>query len=238
MRVQRLRVVFSKGPQLRYITHLDLMRFWERALRRAGLPIAYSEGFSPHPQISLASPLPVGVTAVAELMDVFLSQRTEPIAFERGLSLQLPPGLNLTSVDEVDLGLPSMQSQMLAAEFRVELSPPGDLCRLHSRIEHVLALKSLPWKQAREREVRNYDLRPLILDLRLSDEHVRPALAMRLRADNSATGRPDQVLACLDLAVSLPVERTRLILAEPQKAPAGSARDCVDSELALRNEDA
>ncbi len=57
MKAQRLRVTFSRGDELRFITHLDVMRFWERALRRANLPVAYSEGFSPHAQISLAAPL-------------------------------------------------------------------------------------------------------------------------------------------------------------------------------------
>ena len=66
--MHRLRLKFSRGEKLKYLSHLDLMRLWERALRRAGLPAAYSEGFSPHPRISLASPLAVGVTSRAELM--------------------------------------------------------------------------------------------------------------------------------------------------------------------------
>lgn len=58
MKVQRLRITFARGDEMKYITHLDMMRFWERALRRAGLPVAYSEGFSPHPQIAIAAPSP------------------------------------------------------------------------------------------------------------------------------------------------------------------------------------
>ena len=71
-KLQRLRVTFTRGEEMKYITHLDLMRFWERALRRAELPVAYSEGFSPHAQIALAAPLPVGTTSDCELMDVFM----------------------------------------------------------------------------------------------------------------------------------------------------------------------
>jgi radical SAM-linked protein len=214
MRLQRLRVAFSKGTQLRYITHLDLMRFWERALRRANVAIAYSEGFSPHPQISLASPLPVGVTAVADLMDVFLSRVTPPLEFMRLLSPQLPPGLSLTKVEEIDLSLPSIQSQMRAAEFRVELPIETDLSALGCRIKTVLSLRTLPWQHTREHEVRNYDLRPLIQDLRLTEASESSGVVMRLQSDITATGRPEQVLACLGLAPSLPIERTRLILAE------------------------
>src|SRR5438105_3409937 len=102
------------------------MRFWERALRRAEVDVAYSEGFSPHPQISLAAPLPVGVTSRGELMDVFLATRSTPEAFMRALAPQLPPGLTVDSVVEVELGLPSIQSQMRAAEYEVPLPDSTD----------------------------------------------------------------------------------------------------------------
>ena len=233
MRAQRLRVTFSKGAQLRYITHLDLMRFWERALRRADVPIAYSEGFSPHPQLSLASPLPVGVTASAELMDVFLSVQTPPIAFMRALRPQLPPGLSLESVEEVDLALPSIQSQMLAAEFRAELPEGVEISRLNRRIETILALETLSWKHNREREVRNYDLRPLIQELRLVEDCSPASIVMRLQSDNSATGRPDQVLACLEMEAGLSIERTRLILAS---AESGRGREIASKPVSSNSE--
>ena len=70
--MQRLRVTFSRGEELKYLSHLDVMRLWERALRRADLPLAYSQGFSPHAKISIAAPLPLGVTGERELMDIVL----------------------------------------------------------------------------------------------------------------------------------------------------------------------
>ncbi len=68
--MQRLRTSFSRGEELKFLSHLDLMRLWERAFRRAGISLASSEGFTPHPRISLAAPLSVGTTGQAELMDV------------------------------------------------------------------------------------------------------------------------------------------------------------------------
>ena len=68
--MQRIRISFSRGEKVKYISHLDLMRLWERALRRASIPIAYSQGFSPHPKISIAAPLPIGVTSDGEFMDI------------------------------------------------------------------------------------------------------------------------------------------------------------------------
>jgi len=72
--MQRLRIKFSRGEEIKYISHLDLMRCWERALKRADVPLMYSEGFSPHPRISLAAPLALGVTSEAELMDITVSR--------------------------------------------------------------------------------------------------------------------------------------------------------------------
>src|SRR5829696_6634261 len=110
MKAQRLRVTFSRGDLLRYITHLDLMRAWERALKRAALPVAYSEGFTRHPQIQLAAPLPVGATAMGELMDVFLDEPMQPHEFKARLRRQTPPGLTVVDVQEAPLAWPSLQS--------------------------------------------------------------------------------------------------------------------------------
>ncbi len=68
--MQRLRIRFSRGEEVKFISHLDLMRMWQRVMQRADIPLAYSEGFNPHPRLALAAPLPVGVTAQSELMDI------------------------------------------------------------------------------------------------------------------------------------------------------------------------
>jgi radical SAM-linked protein len=212
MRSQRLRVTFAKGPQLRFITHLDLMRFWERALRRAGIQIAYSEGFSPHPQLSLAAPLPVGVCGTAELMDVFLAVPVSAQGFCRLMSPQLPPGLTLVGVRTVPLSLPSMQSLLQAAEYRAELPSDSDLGELRGRVQSILTSQSLPWQHKREHQTRNYDLRAQIYALSLRTGPGAPQLVMKLQADNAASGRPDQVLLALGLPQTLPLARTHLEL--------------------------
>ncbi|HTE86318.1 MAG TPA: TIGR03936 family radical SAM-associated protein [Dehalococcoidia bacterium] len=212
MRVQRLRIGFGRGAQLRFITHLDLMRFWERALRRAEVDVAYSEGFSPHAQISLAAPLPIGVTSRGELMDIFLATKMTADSFADALVPQLPPDLCINSVTEVPLTLPSIQSQMRAAEYEVSLPRDLDQAALQEQITELLARDEIPWKQQREKDVKSYDLRPLILTLGISATASAESLVMRLRADNEATGRPDQVIAVLGLPAGSPIERTRLLL--------------------------
>src|SRR5690606_23094332 len=98
---QRLRVTFAKEGPLRFVAHLDMMRTWERAIRRARLPLAYTQGFSPHARIALAAPLPVGVVGRRELLDLWLGEPlpTEEVA-ER-LAAAMPPGLRIVAIEVV-----------------------------------------------------------------------------------------------------------------------------------------
>jgi radical SAM-linked protein len=199
------------------------MRFWERALRRAGLMVAYSEGFSPHPQIALGSPLPVGTTGEAELMDVFLAEAVTPEEFARCLRPQLPPGVTLGEVCEVPVNLPSLQSQLRAAEYRVTMPEGSDPGALEAAVQDFLARDSVPWEHRREKEVKRYDLRPLVERLEVEPGRRPPRLLMRLRADPGATGRPDQVVAALGYPSPERVHRLALILAESEPATVGRA---------------
>ncbi|MHB8515688.1 MAG: TIGR03936 family radical SAM-associated protein, partial [Dehalococcoidia bacterium] len=200
MKVQRLRVTFTRGDEMKYITHLDLMRFWERALRRAAIPVAYSEGFTPHAQIALAAPLPVGTTSAGELMDVFLSERIPPRRFLADASKQLPAGVTVVSAEEIGLALPAVQADLRFAEYDVDV-PGADEGDARAKAERFLAADTFPWEHKREDEVRAYDIRALVdrIDLaaRTGDSAIR--LHLRLRSDNTGAGRPEQVVAALGL---------------------------------------
>ena len=214
MEMQRLRVTFSRGEELKYISHLDMMRLWERALRRAAMPVAYSESFNPQPKISLAAPLQIGMTGEAELMDVFLERRLLPYYFLRGVGDQLPSGVAIKEVREVGLRLPSLQSQVRFAEYRVEVAT-GKV-DVESSLHSLLAKETLPWQHMRDTGPRRYDLRVLIDDLWL--EHLRDGqclLGMRLRMDAKGTGRPEQVVMALGFGdYPKSIHRTKLILAQ------------------------
>jgi radical SAM-linked protein len=212
MKAQRLRVTFTRGEDMKYITHLDLMRFWERALRRAGIPVAYSEGFSPHAQIALAAPLPVGTTSDAELMDVFLEQPMPPAAVIRAIGAQLPAAIQARSVEEIGLGLPSLQAEVRFAEYDVDVAAGLDEAR--AAAERFLAAASVPWEHKRESETRSYDIRAFVDTIGVSSATPGVVtLRMRLRNDSSGSGRPEQVVAALGLAAPQRIHRTRLLLA-------------------------
>jgi len=219
MKVQRLRVTFARGEEVKYITHLDLMRFWERALRRAAIPLAYSQGFSPSPRLALAVPLPVGVTSSGELMDVYLAQRITPQHFIKAVSRQVTPGIAVLEVREVGLGLPSLQSQVRWSEYQVDALTDRSVDDVRRAVADFLASPSIPWQHQREREVRRYDLRPLVQDVRVEAlEDGLCTLGMRLRTDSQASGRAEQVVAALGLPAPTRIHRRRLILEEVSPA--------------------
>jgi len=212
--MQRLRIRFCRGEEIKFISHLDLMRLWQRALLRAGISLAYSEGFSPHPRISLAVPLAVGVTSEAELMDIFVIKWVSPHLFTTAVSQQLPPGIGILQVYQIAPNLPSLQSQVRYAEYKVEVETEKGQEDIKSALVSLLSVEHLPWQHQRDTGLRSYDLRTLIDDLWLIDWH-QPycTIGMRLRCDNSGSGRPEQVTAALGFAHhSLSIHRIKLIL--------------------------
>ncbi len=212
--MQRLRIRFGRGQEIKFISHLDIMRLWERAFHRAQISLAYSEGFSPHPRMSLAAPLPVGVTSEAELMDTFIARPVSPHWFTAVVSQQLPSGIEILGVYQVGLTMPSLQSQVRYAEYKVEVETEKGARDIESASASLLAVEHLPWHHQRDTGQRSYDLRALIDDLWLIDwRHPYGTVGMRLRCDSSGSGRPEQVASALGfLQYPQSIHRTKLIL--------------------------
>ena len=204
----RLRITFAKTPAMRFTGHLDLHRAWERTFRRAGLPLAYSEGFNPHPRLNLASALPLGFTGEGEVIDAWLEQDLTSPEIQAALQRALPPGLQVTQIEPVDLHLPALQTELEASEYHITFLEPFP--ELGDRVQALLSAASLP----RQRRERDYDLRPLVLDLQLlpPDSSGCSQLSVRLVAREGATGRPEEVVAALGCDPQLVrVHRTRLL---------------------------
>lgn len=188
--MMRLRIHFSKTAHMRYTGHLDLHRTWERTFRRAGLPLAYSQGFNPRPKINLASALPLGFTSDGEVADVWFEESLPLAEVEERLARAIPPGLKINLVKEVDLRAATLQTEVAAAEFTVTFLDPVD--DLPARVERLQAAESLP----RERRGKPYDLRTLIekIEHLPPDEDGQQRLFLRLTAREGATGRPEEVI--------------------------------------------
>jgi len=209
----RLRIKFGRGAEVKFISHLDITRLWQRAMRRADIELAYSEGFNPHPRISLAAPLALGVTSEAELMDIYTSRFISQHAFAACGSRQLPPGIEIIQVHHVATTLPSLQAQMRFAEYMVEAETAEGESYVNQEITSLLAKDELPWQHQRDTGPRKYDLRQLIDDLWLAGwQDGCASIGMRLRCGSNGSGRPEQVIKALGLDYPRFIHRTRLIL--------------------------
>ena len=212
--MQRLRIRFSRSEELKFISHLDIIRLWERTLRRARIALAYSEGFSPHPRISLAAPLSVGITSDVELMDVVLAGQVSPHWFMASVNQQLPPGMRVLEAYLIAPGIPSLQSQVRFARYEVGIETDKTPEEIEAAISDLLSEEHLPWYHMRDTGRRYYDLRALIDDIRLAGcGDSRCTIEMMLRCDNNGSGRPEQVTAALGFEqYPKSIHRTRLIL--------------------------
>jgi len=210
---QRLSIAFAVSGAARYVGGLDMGRAWVRALRRAGLPLAYSFGFNPHPRVSLAAPLPVGFAAERELVDAYLDARVPPATVAERLSSQLPPGLSVRGVEDLPLQAPPLASRVQAADYVVHLLDPAP-ADLPERLARLLAAKSLPYARVRPGKEVRFDLRPRIIEARLEEQHAEPVLFLRLQLGPSGAARPEDVLAALGLdPMAARITRLALILA-------------------------
>ncbi len=210
---RRHRVTFATRRTLAYLSVLELGRVWERALRRAGVPLKYSHGYNPRPRLVFAAPLPVGCGGEAEWLDVTLTEPMEAKALVDALRPVLPRDLEVIAAAAVPDKAPPLAEQLVAADYRVLLRG-GPAPTVQEAAEALLAADEV-WlaRRGRRHRGRQYNLRPLVLSLRV--EVATPpwtaTLVMRLAARPGATGRPDAVLQAMGLAM-WPRRCTRLRL--------------------------
>jgi len=198
----RIRITFAKQGALRYTGHLDLHKLWERTARRAELPLAYSQGFHPQPKMNIAAALPLGFSSSCEVMDMRLQNDIPLEGLCEKLQNTLPTGIRVLNVERVEDGEPALQTQVASAEYQVTLTEPIDGSELEGRINAIVEAETLP----RERRGKNYDLRPLIEEISLTPNPTPAIIFMRLKAQEGATGRPEEVLDVL----GIPFEQTRI----------------------------
>lgn len=216
----RIRAQLAKGPEARFISHLDLVRALERALRRTGLPVAYSEGFNPHPKIAFASALPLGATSEAEYFDVIFSEPVLPRQFELALNEQLPLGLRVIEAREVSLRGPALMAAIDVSFWEVAFpAPPGGRAAVAEAIERLLGQGACVRVHQAKHGDREIDILPLIdqIDLVPEGDSPEPAAAERgdgqvrivmgLAAGARGSVRPEEVVAALADLGGFSVER-------------------------------
>ncbi|MDH5505790.1 MAG: TIGR03936 family radical SAM-associated protein [Anaerolineae bacterium] len=215
----RIRITFSKTEAMRFTGHLDLYSTLERTMRRAGLPLAYSQGYNPHPKLTLAAALPLGFTSRGEMADFWLKEDMPLAEVESALRAALAPGVELHQIEVVDPLAPKLQVQVHSADYEVTLlEAAADLAQ---RVADLLAAESLPRQKVRKRKVRTYDLRALIetVEVMEADDAGKQRLHMRLAAREGETGRPDEILKALEIdPLVARYHRVELNFAETQES--------------------
>lgn len=184
----RMIVRFGKNPRLRFISHLDLQRFFQRALNRTGLPIAYSQGFNPHPVMAFASALALGWTSEYEVIDIKLGAPMGRKRAEEAIRSALPDDLPVLQVKMVEDKTGSLMPMVHASEYRIVNSGvTSEMIEKFMDTEEVLAVRKT---KSGEREI---NIRPLAYELRMEDD----ALCARLALTDKDTLKPDLLVKTL-----------------------------------------
>jgi radical SAM-linked protein len=221
-----IRIRFSRGEEVKFISHLDLMKVFERAIRRSGLPMAYSQGYNPHPQMVFGMPLSVGMTGSGEYADFELVSEVKPEIFVQELNEVLPGAIRVTAA-----GIKKTKSNIMAsiegADYimelfaREELAPEEAIRSFDSMLKQdiIPVVKESKGKDGRD-TFKETDIRPLIISAELEAmQEIRPGyedfktafiLRARFRAGNSANLRPDLFIKALSEQTGIPVAASRV----------------------------
>ena len=202
--VQHLVVRYAKRGKMRFASHRDVARAFERGVRRAGVPIAHSAGFTPHPKISYAGGAPTGVASEAEYLSLALTSRSDPATVRERLNAALPDGIEVIDVSEGAGGLPA--SQLVASEWQVIL--PGLPPRVVApAVQEFLALEHAEVERLTSKGMRRMDARPAVvaIDLLASDSVSGDSVsgntasaALRMIVKHTVPAvRPDDVLTAM-----------------------------------------
>ncbi len=192
---------FSKEGEARFLSHHDLIRLFERALRRAGLPVRMTQGFNPHPKFAILSALPLGLEGEEEALEVHFDNPVPPAEALERLAAQLPPGITARSARPIE---PGTTLAVVRSEYRVLL--PEDLELRQADVDAFLAGSHTVVER---RNGRRLDIRPAIADLRLDGR----VLSFAVTHGQRGTPRPAEVLEAVvgrPVPPTVRVRRTRL----------------------------
>jgi radical SAM-linked protein len=189
--VQRLRVRYAKRGRARFTSHRDFGRAFERALRRAGIPMAYSSGFSPHPRISYANASPTGAASEAEYLEIGLAARCEPAEVQRALDAALPEGLDVLAVVPSPPG--ALADLLTGSRWRIDLPELSDAADVVSAaVATFLAASSAPVERMTKNGMRTFDARAAVVELVVGERGLSITLAHQV-----PLVRPDDVLLAM-----------------------------------------
>jgi radical SAM-linked protein len=204
--VQRLRIRYAKRGRLRFTSHRDFSRAFERAVFRARIPMAYSSGFNPHPRISYAGAAPTGSASEAEYLEIALAEVVTPDSVRVALEEALPDGLDILEVVESPGG--SLADRLVASRWTLEVATPLD--RADAAVAQFLATESVPVERMTKKGMREFDCRAAVVSLTVGPDERGARLDLVLRHTVPAV-RPDDVLTGLASVAGVEVGESPLL---------------------------
>lgn len=199
--VQRLRLRYAKRGRLRFSSHRDFQRALERAVRRAQVPIAFSQGFSPHPRISYSNSAPTGTASEAEYVELAVTAMCDPVKVQAALDEALPPGLDV--VDVVVATTPDFPARLEASVWRIELADVS-LTQAQEAVTRFMAQELVEVQRLMKSGMRVFDARGAVLHLTAeAGEALDCAILMAVVRHATPSVRPDDVLAAMRQAADL-----------------------------------
>jgi len=219
--VQRLRITFALSGAMRFASVLDHGRTWERMLGRAGVPLAYTQGYNPHPRIQFAGGFPVGYSSDCERIDMLLTREMAPEALLERLAPQCPRGIALIACQAVPIKTRSLQASLQAATYFVRCETAVTPERAREAIDGLLEQETVPAVRTKKGKQVTYDLRPLVHSLRLMPSEIGELqMQMDLKCGAEGSGRPEQVLKALEIPYrGLWIHRAAIEWASEKEAP-------------------
>ncbi|HLY10061.1 MAG TPA: TIGR03936 family radical SAM-associated protein [Planctomycetota bacterium] len=192
MNIFSFRVRFTKTGRMRFLSHHDIMRLFERAMRRTGLELRMTEGYNPHPVLSFPTALGLGIESLDEILEFELTRWTAPKQIEKLLGDQLPGGMAVSSVEAFDR---KQRSYVNYVEY--EASCPGQADGLGGRIQAFLALKECPVERVSDKGSKTVEIRQYVMALDVEGETVY----LRIRITDQGTAKPEEVLRSVGVRV-------------------------------------
>jgi radical SAM-linked protein len=203
--VQRMRLRYAKRGRLRFASHRDFQRAFERALRRAGVPMAYSAGFSPHPKISYANAAPTGTASEAEYLEIGLAEVCDPEDLRRRIDEALPPGLDI--LDVVTARTSDFADRLQASRWRIEL-PGLTEPEAMGALERLLGADEVFVERLTKNGMRTFDVRAALLTAEVApagDGVTACAILSVVLRQVTPSVRPDDILTALRSVAPSPV---------------------------------
>ncbi len=206
--MNKYRIRFSKIGKIKYVGHLDVLNIFQRAIKRAKLPIAYSKGFNPHQLMGFAIPLPLGMESVAEYLDIQLDSKLEPEEIKTRLNKTMPIGMEILNVVEMEEGQKSGASIVESGDYKITL----DKSISKEDIEKFLAqdeilVEKISKKRGKE-VLKTVDIKEDILDLKISNDK---ELLATISTGSAKNLKPEVLINSIYNFLNLPYDKYKIL---------------------------